>query len=45
MNGFGTIFNFTFREQVRAKGYRAITIILAAILFLLPLILIPILSG
>ncbi len=36
MNKFTTVFGFTFRHQVGTKGWRAVTILMALLLFALP---------
>ncbi len=36
---FDKVFKFTFKNQVKAKGYKSLTIILALVLFLLPVLI------
>lgn len=39
--GFGKVFSFTLTQQLRAKGYKIITILLAVLCFLLPAVIMP----
>lgn len=41
MKGLKQVFSFTLTQQLRSKGYRIITILLALILFLLPACIMP----
>ncbi len=38
---FGTVFSFTFRNQVKAKGYKVTTILIAALLLIVPMLVFP----
>lgn len=40
--GIGKVFSFTLTQQFRSKGFRAITILLAAVFLLLPAIIMPV---
>lgn len=40
-NAIRQVFSFTLKQQVQAKGYRTITVLIAAIFFLLPAIIMP----
>lgn len=39
--GFSKVFSFTLTQQLRAKGYKIITILLAVLCFLLPAVIMP----
>jgi ABC-type Na+ efflux pump permease subunit len=38
---FGTVFSFSFGNQVKAKGYKVTTILIAVLLLVVPLLLLP----
>lgn len=44
MSGFGKIFSFTFSQQLRSKGYRTATILIALFCLLIPLVIITLLG-
>lgn len=41
LKGLGNVFSFTLKQQLRSKGYKAVTIVFALICFLLPAIIMP----
>ena len=41
LNGFREVFSFTLTQQLRSKGYKVITVLLALLFFLLPACIMP----
>ena len=44
LTGFPTVFAFSFRQRVKAKGWQTATFLLAVILFVLPAVLLPLID-
>lgn len=45
MRGLWNIFCFSLRQKLSLKGFRVLTIVVAVILFLIPVVLLPIIDG